>query len=143
MEIYKRNTRLEEEKRRSFILETIETLKKLTPELKIKILNAKTIQVLEDLYAPYKSKRKTKGQIALELGLGHLADLVLTTKNNINELGTEIKKYLSEDLKTEEDVLKGVQAIISESVSNNTDIKEVLRRSYWEDAELESSTKGL
>ena len=60
---------IEIEKRRTFILETIKKMEKLTPELEKKILSADSLTILEDIYAPYKSKRKTKGTIAKEKGL--------------------------------------------------------------------------
>ena len=75
--IHEKYLQLEErEKRRSFILETIDSQNKLTPEIKKQIIEAKTLQVFEDIYAPYKSKRKTKGQIAIENGSETLRKLL-------------------------------------------------------------------
>ena len=71
---------IEREKRRSFISETIDAQGKLTPEIKKKILEAKTLNQLEDIYAPYKTKRKTKGQKAIEAGLSPLAEYLKTTQ---------------------------------------------------------------
>ena len=140
--IHEKYLQLEErEKRRSFILETIESQNKLTPEIKKQIIEAKTLQVLEDIYAPYKSKRKTKGQIAIENGLGDLAEIALKPTTTLEEFKKVIPSYFNENLKTEEDVLKGVQAIITERIANDTEIKETLRKSYWEEAELVASPK--
>ena len=71
---------IEREKRRSFILETIQATGKLTAELKAKIELTQKLNQLEDLYAPYKSKRKTKGQKAEEAGLAPLAIYIKETK---------------------------------------------------------------
>ena len=71
---------LEIEKRRAYILETIKKMEKLTPELEKKIKAASTLQMLEDIYAPYKSKKKTKAMIAREKNLEPLVNKDTITK---------------------------------------------------------------
>ena len=71
---------IETEKRRAYILEQIKKQEQLTPELEKKILSANSLKVLEDLYAPYKSKKKTKAMLAKEYGLEPLAKLILSSQ---------------------------------------------------------------
>ena len=134
---------LEREKRREFILETIKKMEMLTPELEKKIKAADTINQLEDLYAPYKSKRKTKGQLAQEAGLLPLAEQILQGQISIEDLEKEAEKWLNPDkkFKTWDDVLKGAQSIVVEKFSHDPEIKETLRKDYWKDAKLVSSKR--
>ena len=76
---------LEIEKRRAFILKTLKEQEKLNKELEAKILNAQTLNLLEDIYAPYKTKRKTKGMLAKEKGLEPLALWILESTDLIEE----------------------------------------------------------
>ena len=133
---------LEREKRRKFIIETIDEMKKLTPELKKKIETATTMSALEDLYAPYKSKRKTKGQKAAEAGLDKLA-LKIESKDHSKEQFDAIieKEYLSEEYKTVADVWTGVKFILMEKYAHNVEAKDVLRSDFWKSATLKTSLK--
>ena len=89
---------LEREKRRAYILETIKKQEMMTPELEKKILAADTLNKLEDLYAPYKSKRKSKGMVAREAGLEPLANLIRTTSKDIKSLLVEVgKDYINKE----------------------------------------------
>ncbi|MBI2520777.1 MAG: RNA-binding transcriptional accessory protein [Bdellovibrio sp.] len=123
-------------KRREFILETIKKMELLTPELEKNIKMAKTLQELEDLYAPYKSKKKSKGQAAIEAGLSPLADLVLAATLPWSQIQTEATKYLKSESKinTAEDALEGARAILIEKVTHHAEAKEKLRHHYWSDA---------
>jgi len=129
---------LEREKRRSYILETLEKMEMLSPELKSKVLAAGTINILEDIYAPYKSKKKTKGQLAIDAGLAPLADTLLEGKVSLAALEKDQAKYLNPEQKFAawEDCLKGAQAILIEKFSHDIELKEVLRKDYWKDAQL-------
>ena len=129
---------IEREKRREYILSTLEKMEVLTPELKKDVLAADTINKLEDIYAPYKSKKKTKGQLAIAAGLQPLADGILNdslTLENIKE-----DSWLKPDLKftTHEDVDKGVQAILMEKFSHDIALKEKLRNDFWKSAKITS-----
>ncbi len=133
---------IEREKRREFILETIEKQGQLTDKLKKDILAATTLNQLEDLYAPYKSKKKTKGQLAVEAGLGPLAENIL---NDLKESDLEVTlaKYLNpeKEIKTAEDALEGAKNIIIERIAHAPEIKEQLRTDYWKDAVLKAEKR--
>lgn len=107
------------EDRRSVILKSIEEQEKLTPELKISILSANTKSELEDLYLPYKPKRRTKAQIAREAGLQPLADALIQDPNLNPE--DEAVKYLNPELKivSNKDALDGAKQILMEEFSEN------------------------
>lgn len=134
---------LEREKRRAYILETLEKMEVLTPALKEKVLKAETLNVLEDIYAPYKSKKKTKGQLAEDAGLMPLAELLLEGKLSAEDLQKDAEKYINAEKKfpTFEDCLTGAQNILIERFSHDTEIKETLRKDYWRDANLASSKR--
>lgn len=125
---------IEIEKRREFILDTIKKMEKLTPELKAKIEAADSLNVLEDLYAPYKSKKKTKGQIARDQGLEPLANLLLSSKEKQDSLiATIVKDFVGKDekIKTLEDAMNGAFDIIMEDMAHHVELKERLRNEYW------------
>jgi len=134
----------EREKRRAFILESIKKQEMMTPELEKKILAADTLNKLEDLYAPYKSKRKSKGMLAREAGLEPLANLIRTTSKDIKTLLLEVgKDYINADKKVEtvQAALEGACHIIMEDIANNGEIKDVLRKDYWKSATLKSTVR--
>jgi uncharacterized protein len=135
---------LEREKRREFILETIKKMEKLTPELEKQIKAASTLTILEDLYAPFKSKRKTKAMKAQEAGLGPLAEILRVTTNSLTEIEKEAgDKYLNIEHKitTFQEALAGALDIIIETIAHDTEIKEQLREDFWKEAKLVSSKR--
>jgi uncharacterized protein len=136
-------TYLEREKRRAYILETITKMEMMTTDLEAKIKSAKTLNQLEDLYAPYKSKKKTKGQLAMEAGLGPMAEIILTGQFSIEQLETKSSNFINKDKKINDwkDILTGVQSIITEKFAHDTDIKEILRSDYWKDAKIIASMR--
>lgn len=105
-------------KRREFILATIETQEKLTPELKARIEACWNSAELEDIYLPYKPKRRTRAEIAREKGLEPLAQIVFEQKKNINILA-ETKKYINENVLNNEDAINGAKDIMAEWISEN------------------------
>lgn len=119
--------------RRETILESINSQGKLTPELKKAIIDADTKTLLEDLYLPYKPKRRTKAQIAKEAGLEPLADLILDDRSVIP---TEIAvAYINTD-KEVPDVaaaLEGARQIIMERISESAELLAELRERVWKD----------
>jgi uncharacterized protein len=131
---------IEIEKRRSYILDQIKKMEKLTPEIEKKILAASTLNQLEDLYAPYKSKRKTKAQIAKEFGLEQLAQLILNSNKSLAEIeqaiGSEYIKLSEGKIKNFEEALIACQDILIEEFAQNIEIKEKLRESYWRDGKI-------
>jgi len=126
------------ENRRNTILKTIEEQGKLTDELKNKILAAETSQQLEDLYLPYKPKKKTRASVAREKGLEPLA-LQIFNQEDI-DIPKEAEKYINAELGLNniEEVLQGARDIIAEMINENADIREKLRTIFKEEAVITS-----
>ncbi|MCX7728972.1 MAG: RNA-binding transcriptional accessory protein [Bacteroidia bacterium] len=126
------------ENRRNTVLKSIEEQGKLTDELKTKILAAETLQQLEDLYLPYKPKKKTRASIAREKGLEPLA-LQILHQEDIDVI-TEAAKYIDPEksVNTIEDALQGARDIIAEIINENTEVREKLRTTFYEEATITS-----
>lgn len=124
------------DKRRMYILETIEKQEKLTPELRKHIEEAVETTELEDIFLPYKPKRKTRATKARELGLEPLAMELL--KQNAADLNYLAKKYLSEELKTIEEILQGARDIIAEQIAEDTKARNVVRKIFEREALISS-----
>jgi protein Tex len=121
--------RLEElDNRRETILKTIEEQGKLTEELRQQILNAGNMAQLEDIYLPYKPKRKTRGVMAVEKGLQPLADLIM--KQTTANIFAEAEKYLNEQVSDGEEALQGARDIIAELVNENQVARAGIRRLF-------------
>ena len=121
---------LELDKRRAAILDSISEQGKLTPELREKIEQAETMSALEDLYLPYRPKRKTRASVAVEKGLQPLAKLLLTQRPI--DLEREASKYIDEEkgVHTPEEALAGARDIIAELISENASIRARLRNTF-------------
>nr|WP_314044682.1 Tex family protein [uncultured Leptotrichia sp.] len=115
------------EKRKEEVLRLIEEQGKLTAELKKSIESAKKLQEVEDLYLPYKKKKKTKADVAKEQGLEPLSTFALLPKTTMETLQEEAKKYLNEEVDTVEKAIEGVHLIIAQDISENVKIREFLR----------------
>nr|WP_315045586.1 Tex family protein [uncultured Leptotrichia sp.] len=115
------------EKRKEEVLRLIEEQGKLTDELKKSIESAKKLQEVEDLYLPYKKKKKTKADVAKEQGLEPLSTFALLPKTTLETLQEEAKKYLNEEVDTVEKAIEGVHLIIAQDISENVKIREFLR----------------
>ena len=127
-ELYDRLTYLRNlESRKEDVSRIIEEQGKLTEEITKKISKAKTLQEVEDIYAPFKQKKRTRATIAKEKGLETLAVSILNEK--IDNIELEAKKYISEEkeVNSSEDVLKGAKDIIAEIVSDDADIRKYIR----------------
>ena len=124
-------------KRKDSILKTIEEQGQLTSELKSKIQNSFDLQEIEDLYLPYKKKRKTKADTARENGLEPLAKIIMA--QNKDEIDFEASKYISENVVNEDDALQGARDIVAEWINENIYIRKSLRRMFQRQAEI--STK--
>lgn len=127
------------EKRREAIIKSIEEQEKMTPELLAKINSALTISQLEDLYLPFRPKRKTRASIAREKGLEPLALWLLAQKPADPE--TEAAKYLGDAVESADAALAGARDIIAEIVSENDQVRGSLRRLYEREAVITS--KGV
>ena len=111
------------EKRKEEVIRLIEEQGKLTEELKASITNALKLQEVEDLYLPYKKKKKTKADIAKDQGLEPLSIFALLPKTTMDSLKTEAEKYITEEVPTVEAAIEGVHLIIAQNLSEDIKIK--------------------
>ncbi|GAB6189064.1 Tex family protein [Marinitoga arctica] len=136
-ELYQYYTELE--KRKNSVIKAIEEQGKLTEELKNKILNSMKLSEVEDLYLPYKKRKKTKADIAIENGLEPLAQKLLLQK--IDNIEEEAKKFINDKVKTVEEVLDGVKYILGQYFAHNENIRKTLRDDLLKHGKIESSKK--
>lgn len=115
----------EMEKRKASILSTIESQGTLTPELKVAVENCVVSSELEDLYLPFRPKRRTRATAAKEAGLEPLADRMYSV--NVGNLEAEARKYLNDKVKDVESALAGARDIIAERLSESAPVRETLR----------------
>lgn len=122
------------ESRKEDVLRIIEEQEKLTPELKLKIEKATTLTEVEDIYRPFKAKKRTRATMAVEKGLKPLAELILSGEFN-SDILKEANKYINEekDVKSEEEALQGTMDIISEIISDNADYRKWIRNFVQKD----------
>jgi protein Tex len=113
--------------RRKAVIASIEEQGKLNPELKQKLLAAATITDLEDLYAPYKPKRRTRAGIAREKGLQALADLILEQPRSSTTPENAAKAYITEQVQTIEEALAGARDIVAETISDHSEVRQQTR----------------
>ncbi|MBO6761103.1 MAG: RNA-binding transcriptional accessory protein, partial [Roseivirga sp.] len=126
------------DKRRDAILKSIEEQDKLTDELESKIKSAETMSVLEDIYLPYKPKRKTKASMAREKGLEPLATCIL--EQSSLDVEAEASKYINEEkgVANADEALKGARDIIAETVNENAEAREKMRKYFQQHATIKS-----
>jgi uncharacterized protein len=111
------------DERRDSILASIEEQGKLTPDLKKQLLAAETVTELEDLYLPYKPKRKTRASVAREKGLEPLAQMILAQPRTGKNPADAAKEFLTDDVPTLEDALAGARDIVAEIMSDDAAIR--------------------
>lgn len=129
------------EKRQEEIINSIDSQGKLTEELKEEILSTNTLTILEDIYAPYKSKRKTRADIAREFGLDKLLDFLFTKAESDEEAIEEAGKYLTEGLENEKEALDRALDILAEDISNSIPARNIIRRDGFVRAKLVCTLK--
>ena len=135
--IFKLNKQFEEIiKRKDSILKSIEEQNALNPDLKRRIEESFDVQELEDLYLPFKKKRKTKADAAKEKGLEPLAKIIMS--QNSNNLETLATRYLNENVATEEEALQGARDIMAEWINENGYVRKNLRRLFQRKAMITS-----
>jgi uncharacterized protein len=127
---------LEIEKRKETILKTIEEQEKLTPEIRNRIEACWNATELEDIYLPYKPKRRTRAEIARENGLEPLARMIM--KQNADNLDYLAKLYLKDKIKTIDDALNGASDIIAEWINESEKARNVIRRIFTYEAIISS-----
>ena len=130
------------EEKKASVLESIESQGMLTDELKKKIVEAETMVVVEDLYRPYRPKRKTRASVAKEKGLEPLSTYIL----EMNATESVLKKAAefvdeSKDVKTAEEALAGAKDIIAESISDSADYRLYIRNATYDEGVLLSTAK--
>ncbi len=113
------------EKRKTTILKALEEQEVLTNELKLKIENTENLTTLEDIYLPYKKKRKTKAETARKNGLEPLAKMIMSQR--VNDIEFTASKYTSNEIETIEDALEGARHIIAEWINERSDIRNNIR----------------
>ena len=142
-EIEKNLSRLRNiEKRQEEIIKLIDEKGKLTDELREEILASNSLTILEDIYAPYKSRRKTRADIAREFGLEELLDKILTEISCEEEALSASKKYLQEGLEDEKEIIERSLDILAEDISNTIDARNIIRRDGFVRASLITSLKA-
>ena len=124
------------EKRKETVLKTINDQEKLTPELKSRIENCFDAVELEDIYLPYKPKRRTKATIAREKGLEPLAKIII--KQVERDPGFRANSFLNDEVESVEDALGGARDIIAEWISENEKARNIVRRGFDLGAEISS-----
>ena len=127
---------VELQKRKESVIESIREQEKLTPELEQKILNAKTMQEVEDLYLPYKPKRRTRAAIAREKGLEPLAAQLMA--QNANDIVRLASRYVNAEkgVNNVEEALQGAKDIMAEWVSENINGRNRIRKIYHTQGDL-------
>ena len=126
------------EARRQEIINAITEQEKMTDELMASLMKAVKLQELEDLYLPYRPKKRTRAMIARERGLEPLADMILNdTVTSGNPLDIA-KEYISEDVPTPEDAIQGASDIVAEIVSDSADFRATLRKRMWKEGFIQA-----
>ena len=117
------------QKRKESVLKSIEEQEKLTPELRAKIEQSFDLQEMEDLYLPFKKRRKTKADAAKEKGLEPLAKIIMAQKNS-GDIEQVAQNYLNKEVSSVEEALQGARDIIAEWINENIFIRKNLRRIF-------------
>lgn len=123
-------------KRKETVLSTIEEQGKLTPELKARISACWNATELEDIYLPFKPKRKTRAEAARAKGLEPLALLLMMQKEN--NLATKVRNFVKGEVKDEEDALKGARDILAEQISEDERSRNLMRNQFQRQALIQS-----
>ena len=126
------------EKRKEEVASSITEQGKMTDEIQKALDNATTLTEVEDVYRPYKQKRKTRASVAIARGLQPLADAILAQDKTF-DVYAEAEKYLSDEVKTVKDAVNGAQDIIAEIVSDDATTRKKLRNFFFKHGELVSS----
>ena len=126
-------------KRKEDVIRLIDEKGLLTDEIKQNIMNAKKLVEVEDIYAPYKEKKKTKATEAIKNGLEPLAKIIMSFPPTFND--DSVKKFLNENVKTVDDAITGAKYIIAEWISDNAYYRKWIRSYYFKNANITSKIK--
>ena len=129
--------------RRETVLNSIEKQGKLTPELRDKLLAATKLQEVEDLYLPYKPKKRTRATIAREKGLEPLAEMMLTLRTDIEDFDALVASFIDEEkeVNSMEEALAGARDICAETISDDADVRKTIREISWAESLITSEWK--
>ena len=126
------------EARRQEIINAITEQEKMTDELMASLMKAVKLQELEDLYLPYRPKKRTRAMIARERGLEPLADMILNDTVTTGNPLDIAKEYISEEVPTPEDAIEGASDIVAEIVSDSADFRATLRKRMWKEGFIQA-----
>ncbi|MDY4780676.1 MAG: Tex family protein [Sodaliphilus sp.] len=124
------------EKRKATIIKSIEAQEKLTEELSVRILNCWDANTLEDIYLPYKPKRRTRAEVAREKGLEPLAKIIMAQRSD--DISRRAQQFLSDAVPDVDAAIAGAQDIIAEWISESEAVRNSVRRAFRHDAVLNS-----
>ncbi len=125
------------EKRKEEVVSSITEQGKMTDEIAIALAGAETMTEVEDIYRPYKQKRKTRASVAIEKGLKPFADLILEQNENV-KVKEEAEKYINEEkgVETVDDAINGAQDIIAETISDDASLRKELRTKIGDEGDI-------
>ena len=126
------------EKRKEEVANSIIEQGKMTDEIRVALEKAVTLTEVEDIYRPYKQKRKTRASVAIAKGLQPLADIIFAQDKNVNVVA-EAEKYLSSEVATVQDAILGAQDIIAEMISDDAQTRKKLRNFFLRHGEIVSA----
>ena len=126
------------EEKKNTVFESITNQGKMTDDIKNALNEAMTQSEVDDIYRPFKQKKKTRATVAKANGLQKLADNIIaqTDKTDLKEIA---KEYLSDNVKTIEDAIQGAEDIIAEDISDNADFRKAIKKSYYRDGVIQTS----
>lgn len=126
------------EEKKNTVFESITNQGKMTEEIKNALNEAMTQSEVDDIYRPFKQKKKTRATVAKANGLQKLANNIITQtdKTDLREIA---KEYLSDNVKTIEDAIQGAEDIIAEDISDNADFRKAIKKSYYRDGVIQTS----
>ncbi len=125
------------EKRKEEVINSITEQGKMTEEIRIAMANATTLTEVEDIYRPYKQKRKTRASVAIAKGLQPFADSILAQDKTL-DVRAEAEKYITEEVKTVTDAIDGARDIIAEIISDDAATRKKLRNFFFKHGEIVS-----
>ena len=126
-------------KRKEDVIRLIDEKGLLTDEIKNNIMNAKKLVEVEDIYAPYKEKKKTKATEAIKNGLEPLAKIIMSFPTTFND--ESVKKFLNDNVKTIDDAITGAKYIIAEWISDNAYYRKWIRSYFFKNGVITSKLK--
>ena len=125
------------DKRKQEVMESITSQEKMTAEIMASLVQAETMTEVEDIYRPFKQKRKTRASVAIEKGLTPLAEIILTEDDKIDLILTA-KEYINQEkgVNTAEEAINGAKDIIAERIADDANLRKILRQKLFLEGEI-------